>query len=194
MDLIEGANTIDIKATDEEGFSTVLPTFTIYKGEDSEQEPAGTITISIEAGTVGLGTILPATAITFYQGEQLSSVLLRLLQNSGFDWRNNGNATSGFYLKAIGRGGISAGAVIPEDLLAHLQEVNCQMSDHDANWLGEFDFTMDSGWLYSVNGEYLNVGMSAYFPADGDEVRLRFSLYSGADVGGAANGEAWGDW
>ncbi|MFR8222787.1 MAG: DUF4430 domain-containing protein [Blautia faecis] len=43
---------------------------------------------------------------------------------------------------------------------------------------------MDSGWLYSVNGEYMNVGMSSYFPADGDEVRLRFSFIPGADVGG----------
>ena len=89
---------------------------------------------------------------------------------------------------------ISANAAIPDDLMAHLQEVNCQLSDHDSNWLGEFDFTMDSGWLYSVNGEYMSVGMSSYFPADGDEVRLRFSLYSGADVGGGVNGETWGDW
>lgn len=194
LELVEGANTIDIKATDEEGWTTTLPTFTIYKGEEEAPETAGSITISIEAGTVGLGTILPATSISFYQGEQLSSVLLRLLQDTGFDWRNDGNVTGGFYLKAIGRGGISAGAAIPEDLLAHLKEVNCQLSDHDANWLGEFDFTMDSGWLYSVNGEYMNVGMSAYFPADGDEVRLRFSLYSGADVGGGTGGETWGDW
>ena len=43
-------------------------------------------------------------------------MLLRLLQNTGFDWRNNGDATSGFYLKAIGRGGISANAAIPDDL------------------------------------------------------------------------------
>lgn len=194
LELTEGANTIDIKATDEEGYGTTLPTFTLYKGEDQGPEVAGSITISIEAGTVGLGTILPATSIEYYQGEQLSSVLLRLLQNTGFDWRNNGSATSGFYLKSIGRGGISANAAIPDDLMAHLQEVNCQLSDHDSNWLGEFDFTMDSGWLYSVNGEYMNVGMSAYFPADGDEVRLRFSLYSGADVGGGTNGETWGDW
>ena len=121
-------------------------------------------------------------------------MLLRLLQNTGFDWRNNGDATSGFYLKAIGRGGISANAAIPDDLMAHLQEVNCQLSDHESNWRGEFEFTMDSGWLDSVNGEYMSVGMSSYCPADGDEVRLRVALYSGADVGGGVNGETWGDW
>ena len=31
---------------------------------------------------------------------------------------------------------------------------------------------MNSGWMYFVNGEYMNIGMSGYFPADGDEVRL----------------------
>ena len=194
LDLNEGSNTVDIKATDDEGWSTTLPTFTIYKGNESQEEPAGSITVSIEAGTVGLGTILPATSIDFYQGEQLSSVVLRLLQNSGFDWRNDGSSTGGVYLKAIGRGGITSGASIPDDLMAHLTEVNCQLSGHDANWLGEFDFTMNSGWMYFVNGEYMNIGMSGYFPADGDEVRLRFTLYSGADLGVGDNGEVWGDW
>ena len=194
LDLNEGSNMIDIKATDEEGWSTTLPTFTIYKGEEGQDEPVGSISVSIEAGTIGLGTILPATSIDYYQGEQLSSIVLRLLQNTGFDWRNNGSATGGFYLKAIGRGGIAAGASIPDDLMEHLQKVNCQLSSHDANWIGEFDFTMNSGWMYFVNGEYMNVGMSSYFPGDGDEVRLRFTLYSGADLGVGSDGEVWGDW
>ena len=194
LDLNEGSNTIDIKATDDEGWSTTLPTFTIYKGEDGQDEPAGSISVSIEAGTIGLGTILPATSIDYYQGEQLSSAVLRLLQNTGFDWRNNGSATSGFYLKAIGRGGIASGAAIPDDLMEHLKKVNCQLSSHDANWIGEFDFTMNSGWMYFVNGEYMNTGMSSYFPGDGDEVRIRFTLYSGADLGVGSDGEVWGDW
>ena len=59
LDLEEDANTIDIKATDTEGWSTTLPTFTIYKGEEGGAEPAGSVSISIEAGSVGLGTILP---------------------------------------------------------------------------------------------------------------------------------------
>ncbi len=192
IDLKEGSNTVDIKATDEEGLVTTLPTFTLYKGDEDNQTPDGSITISIEAGTLGLGKILPATDIEIYQGEQLSSVVLRLLENNGFDWRNAGSATSGFYLKGIGRGGITNDASIPEDLMAHLTEVNCQMSQHDANWLGEFDFTMNSGWIYFVNGEYMNVGMSECFPDDGDEIRIRFTLYSGLDLGVGEN--SWGDW
>ena len=194
MELTETENTVNIKVTDSEGWTTTLPTYKIYKGEEEADQPAGTINISITAGTVGLGTILPSTPVEFYQGEQLSSVLLRLLDENGFDWRNEGSATSGFYLRSIGRSGLTAGASIPDDLMTHLEAVNSQLTDHDNDWLGEFDFTMDSGWLYFVNGEYMNVGMAGYFPADGDSIKLCFSLYAGADVGSGQNGETWGDW
>ena len=36
--------------------------------------------------------------------------------------------------------------------------------------------------------------LSVLSAADGDEVRLRFTLYSGADLGVGDNGEVWGDW
>ena len=194
IELEDGANTVSIKVTDSEGWSTTIPEYTIYKGEDGQQEPEGTITLSIEAGTVGLGNLLGPEAVEYYQGESMASVLLRVLDENGFDWRNIGEANSGFYLRSIGRSRLTAGAAIPEELLAHLTEVNSQLTEHDNDWLGEFDFTMDSGWLYFVNGEYMNNGMSAYFPADGDVVRLRFSLYAGADVGAGQNGETWGEW
>lgn len=194
IELEDGANTVSIKVTDSEGWSTTIPEYTIYKGEDGQQEPEGTISLSIEAGTVGLGNLLGPEAVEYYQGESMASVLLRVLDENGFDWRNIGEANSGFYLRSIGRSGLTAGAAIPEELLAHLTEVNSQLTEHDNDWLGEFDFTMDSGWLYFVNGEYMNNGMSAYFPADGDVVRLRFSLYAGADVGAGQNGETWGEW
>lgn len=194
IELEDGANTVSIKVTDSEGWSTTIPEYTIYKGEDGQQEPEGTITLSIEAGTVGLGNLLGPEAVEYYQGESMASVLLRVLDENGFDWRNIGEANSGFYLRSIGRSGLTAGAAIPEELLAHLTEVNSQLTEHDNDWLGEFDFTMDSGWLYFVNGEYMNNGMFAYFPADGDVVRLRFSLYAGADVGAGQNGETWGEW
>ena len=49
--------------------------------------------------------------------------------------------------------------------------------------------------MFSVNGTYLSSGMNTYFPADGDEIRVRFTLYYGADIGEAMlGGETWGDW
>ena len=48
--------------------------------------------------------------------------------------------------------------------------------------------------MYFVNGAQMSSGISTYYPADGDEIRIRFSLYAGADVGGSMQGETWGDW
>ena len=142
IELEDGANTVSIKVTDSEGWSTTIPEYTIYKGEDGQQEPEGTISLSIEAGTVGLGNLLGPEAVEYYQGESMASVLLRVLDENGFDWRNIGEANSGFYLRSIGRSGLTAGAAIPEELLAHLTEVNSQLTEHDNDWLGEFDFIM----------------------------------------------------
>ena len=57
------------------------------------------------------------------------------------------------------------------------------------NSLGEFDFTQGSGWMYSVNGQYVGRSMSEVFPQDGDVVRLRYTLAYGKDVGLGMDGE-----
>ena len=50
--------------------------------------------------------------------------------------------------------------------------------------VGEFDFTMASGWLYSLNGSYYpGTAMSAYRLKNGDQLALRFTLAYGCDVG-----------
>ena len=55
--------------------------------------------------------------------------------------------------------------------------------------LGAGDFTKHAGWMYQVNGEVLESGMSGYIPTNGDEVRIRFTLYFGYDLGGS-----WGNY
>ena len=50
--------------------------------------------------------------------------------------------------------------------------------------LGEFDFYRWSGWMYSYNGRYPGYSMSACKPQDGAEIRLRFTLALGKDIGG----------
>lgn len=193
LDLVDGANTIKITVTDKEGRTTTV-TYTIYKGEEREPEPAGTITFSLEASTVGLGNLIGPSEEVYYEGEQLSYVIDRVLQKYGYTYRYEGSLTNGFYLKHVIRSGITNGYSIPEDLYAKLQEVNCEIEDYHLDSLGEFDFTKNSGWMYYVNGAEMSSGISTYYPADGDEIRIRFSLYAGADVGGSMQGETWGDW
>ncbi len=55
--------------------------------------------------------------------------------------------------------------------------------------LGEFDYTMGSGWLYSVGGStfYPGSAMSDYYLKDGDILTLRYTLAYGWDVGGTSD-------
>lgn len=193
LDLKEGENKIVITVMDKKGRTTTV-TYTIYKGEEEEQVPAGTITFSLEATTVGLGCLIGPSEEVYYEGEQLSYVIDRLLQKYGYTYRYDGSLTNGFYLKHVVSPGLTNGYSIPDSLYAKLQEVNCEIEGYHLDSLGEFDFTKNSGWMYFVNGAQMSSGISTYYPADGDEIRIRFSLYAGADVGGGMQGETWGDW
>lgn len=56
--------------------------------------------------------------------------------------------------------------------------------------IGEFDFTMGSGWMYSVGGStfYPGSSMSDYHLQNGDTLVLRYTLAYGWDVGGGSPG------
>ena len=88
--------------------------------------------------------------------------------------------------------------IVGVDHDTRIQAVRFDIPDPDTcspDWLGEGTLTGGSGWMFSVNGVYLSSGMNTYFPADGDEIRVRFTLYYGADIGEAMlGGETWGDW
>lgn len=51
--------------------------------------------------------------------------------------------------------------------------------------IGEFDYTMGSGWMYSIGGAtyYPGTSMSGFYLQDGDTLTLRYTLAYGWDVG-----------
>lgn len=51
------------------------------------------------------------------------------------------------------------------------------------NSMGEGDCGAGSGWMYSVNGSYPNVGCGSYTVADGDSIAWRYTCNMGADLG-----------
>lgn len=57
------------------------------------------------------------------------------------------------------------------------------------NQLYEFDCGKNSGWMYSVNGEYPNYGASSYKLKDGDKVEWRYTCNLGSDVGDKYEGK-----
>jgi len=179
-----GENAIEITAEDEEG-NTATKQLTIYGEVGEDGEPIGTATISVEATTVGLGYLIPPQEVELYQGERASYVVERLLKEHGYDFHHTGSSDSRFYLAWIEKEGLTEGFDIPEDLLDTLEENNIAVDfdNYQPDILGELDFTEQSGWMYSVNGIYVNVGFADYYLTAGDEVRIRYTLAYGNDIG-----------
>lgn len=179
-----GTNHIVINAEDTEG-NKASRELTITGQVGNDGDAIGTATISVEATTVGLGYLVPPQQVEIYQGEPSSYVLDRLLKKYGYSYSSTGTADSRFYLAYITKPGLSANANIPADLLDTLEKNNIavDMTNSHPDILGEFDFTSMSGWMYSVNGIYANVGFSDYYLKDGDVIRIRFTLAYGNDIG-----------
>lgn len=69
----------------------------------------------------------------------------------------------------------------------HMEYVNTAVSDSAyiegiAN-LYEFDAGELSGWMYSVNGVFPNVGVSSYEVSDGDKISFLYTCDLGKDLG-----------
>lgn len=196
----EGENKIVITAGDKS------VTYTLIYQKAAPGEIIGYTTVSVEALTIGCGHIIEPVLVPIHEGETVAMVITKLLEENGFSYNCTGSVESSFYLAAIGRGGAlkkgsdkSFGAgekfSVPEELDEKLinpilLENITKFSELDTGWsegentLGEFDYTVMSGWMYTVNNTMANVGMSQYELSDGEVVRLHFTLYGyGSDLG-----------
>lgn len=159
---------------------------------DPEPEPTpdpgvnlvGNVSISIEADKLGLGVFASNSNMGIMEGDNGVDLLNRFFSENGIGYKNTGNRDSSFYLVSINIPGINQGVNIPEDVLAKLEEeqVDLDLEVRDINSLGEFDYTNESGWMYFVNGNYMNYGFSDYIAEDGDDIRIRFTLRYGRDM------------
>lgn len=175
----------------------------------SDGTQIGTATWSIEAFTIGCGYIVYPIELPIYEGENAADALLRLLDSNGLVGYYSGTADSSFYLAYISSGNAheeryngyrkskSTGnskkldlfPAIPETLVPHLKSSMTffDPEDYQKNWsnhLGEFVITNGSGWMYSINNIFPNVGFSDSYLSDNDVVRIQFTLGYGADIGG----------
>lgn len=189
----DGTNFIEVTAKDKDG-NIATVSLTVYGEIASDDEPIGTITFSLEATTIGLGYIIPPQEIELYPNERGSKTIDRIFKKYGIDYEYTGDHENGFYLSVIKKPGLVTNPKIPDDLAELLERdfAYFDPNNYDPNSLGEFDFTNGSGWMYSVNGHYPNVGFSNYYFKDGDVVRIRFTLALGKDIGGGPPGTNYG--
>lgn len=181
-----GANTITITATDGDGYSATRSWTVYYENGDI------TVTVSVEATTVGLGYLVAPTEVTVPGGTDAWTVVQQVLTENGYTVSGSGS-----YLSAIQRSGICSGFFIDSELMELIMAdgmdengAGLDPQPFSMDSLGEFDFYRWSGWMYSYNGSYPGYGMNVCKPQDGSVIRVRYTLAMGKDIGGysSANG------
>lgn len=182
----EGANTITITATDGDGYSATRSWTVYYENGDI------TVTVSVEATTVGLGYLVSPTEVTVPGGTDAWTVVQQVLTENGYTVSGSGS-----YLSAIQRSGICSGFFIDSELMELIMAdgmdengAGLDPQPFSMDSLGEFDFYRWSGWMYSYNGSYPGYSMNVCKPQDGSVIRVRYTLAMGKDIGGysSANG------
>lgn len=158
-------------------------------------EPDGYVVMSVEKLTLGQGFIMEPQRVPYYKGENLAKVLDRALTSIGREYEYTRSLEDGFYLAAVeDPNRPSIGTTIPSYILdmwaaAKAVSPNIKAIAHtdtsDPDFLGEFDYYSQSGWMISVNNSFPPVGAAAISAADGLVVRWQFSLIGlGGDLGG----------
>lgn len=143
----------------------------------------GQVTVTVEKFTLGQGYVVEPIKAPIYQGDNGAAVLARALGEGNF--KNGGSIEENFYLTGI-KNSDARPVNIPTKIVDAISKDGSIGTKVDPNWLGASDYYKMSGWMASVNNAFLSVGMSAYFPKDGDVIRTQFTLYGyGADIGGA---------
>lgn len=204
----EGDNTVVVSASSDGGRKKQL-TYHINYEKARQGEKIGTAVWSVEMFTIGCGYLVYPQKVNIYEGETSAQQLLRLLNENGYVGYYGGSVSSSFYLAYVADGTASAARynnyqrsssasspkalgispTIPSVLVPHLKSTMTfyDPGDYEKNWkghLGEFVITNGSGWMYSVNNVFPNVGFADIYLSDGDIVRVQFTLGYGADIGG----------
>ncbi|MDY5496498.1 MAG: DUF4430 domain-containing protein [Anaerobutyricum sp.] len=138
--------------------------------------PTGKIVMSVEKFTIGQGYLLEPCEVPIYANEKASDVFERVMTQQGYRY---GTGTSKFwYLTGI-KNADNGTLNIP--LCVRTLNDDLFEANEDKN-LDEFDFTTDSGWMYCVNDDFLNVGAKDYTVKNGDVIRWRYTVSKG-DLG-----------
>lgn len=174
----------------------VVSTMTVTFAEANDKV---TVTVTIERFTIGQGYLLKPTSVEVDKDASVKDVLEKVAQENNIKL-NATTSSYGYYLESISYA--DTGVVnIPESISSmpgidadygggytvHYDAptnttVNSRFEDEQK--LGGGSFTDLAGWMYALNNKESDNGMDAQPVADGDVVRVQFSVYAaGADIG-----------
>ena len=158
----------------------------------------GDVVFAIDRFTVGQGFYLEPVKVPLYEGDTTADIIVRLLGDRAV-LTHKGNYLSGIAGADLGPAHVQIPAYITEMSKANgdspvfdtAQALSYYELVGGANWgdvmgLGEFGYSNQSGWIYHINGQAPEVGIGATNPANGDVIRLLYTVWGlGADVSGS---------
>lgn len=155
----------------------------------------GTVTLSIERFVLGQGYLIEPVLVDIEEGDDYSILLDRVLNQYGIGYTCTGKPGWSFYLS-----GIKNADTGKLDIPQCVQDMS-PMRDFNGNRvyppnnsavndaypdLREKSFNSMSGWMYSVNNVFPNVGMEGTTPHNGDVCRIQFTVFGyGLDLEGS---------
>lgn len=150
-----------------------------------EQTPAASnsVIVSVEKSTLGQGFIVEPTAVQLKSGDTAKTVTERVLNSNGIKFKASKENSVGYYLYGIedpGRGKINP----PEFLKTQIAAQDITITeDKTPDYLSEYDYTKQSGWMYSVDGVFPDHAADAVSLKGGEVIRWQFTLIGyGEDV------------
>ena len=154
-------------------------------------EKIGTVTLSIEKFTIGQGYLIEPTQVVLHEKDTCANLVKDILKKNNYEIEVS-TTSNVWYLSGI-KNADNGTTKIPDviknmDTQVNGKDIIYPPDDTAKNVaypdLSEFSYHRNAGWMYSVNGEFPNVGMAAWTPKDGDVIRVQFTVYGlGADLG-----------
>lgn len=193
LNFMEGRNEVKVIITDDDGRVKEF-IYTVNYVPPDENQKIGTVTVSMDANVLGLGTLIAPMTVDLLAGDNLAKVINRALEAKGFVPIYSGSTDSGYYLRAVGRSGIGARCNIPEVLKNEITDAGIpwhgspEEPERAADSLGDDDYTAWSGWLVILDGGFISSSASDLDPVDGSIIKIRYTLAYGMDIGDSYQG------
>lgn len=154
--------------------------------EEPDNPNEKTVVVAVEKFTIGQGYLVEPTEVTVSKELDTSEILTQVLETAGLGFRNDGQIGSDTYYLSmiIDREGDKT-AAFPQIITRYASDNNVRVTNpRRSPALGEFDYTTESGWKYTVNNYMPPVGLGAWVPEDGDVIRVHFTAIAyGGDIG-----------
>ncbi|HTW18311.1 MAG TPA: DUF4430 domain-containing protein [Nocardioides sp.] len=138
--------------------------------------------LTFEGYNLGQGYYIEPVKLTVPEGTTAAQVTESVLDDAGHDFADPGDPTTGsWYLSKVA--GIDTGVVDVPSYITDQEDFALTVENGDG-YLGEFDYSNMSGWMYTVDNVMAPVGAGAWEMADGEVIRWQFTMHGyGCDTG-----------